>query len=87
MPCSSLDGTRLAEPGEFARRAFENGKLDLTEVEGLADLVQRRDRGAAPPGLAQAEGASARGSTKAGATAAARAGLIEAGSISPTRAT
>src|SRR5215467_12415248 len=35
----SLDGTRLAEPGEFARRAFENGKLDLTQVEGLADLI------------------------------------------------
>jgi tRNA modification GTPase len=34
-----IDGLRLAERGEFARRAFENGKLDLTEVEGLADLV------------------------------------------------
>lgn len=34
-----LDGFRLAEPGEFARRAFENGKLDLTEIEGLADLI------------------------------------------------
>ena len=32
-------GCRLAEPGEFARRAFENGKLDLTGVEGLADLI------------------------------------------------
>lgn len=32
-------GLRLAEPGEFARRAFVNGKLDLTAVEGLADLV------------------------------------------------
>ncbi len=32
-------GLRLAEPGEFARRAFANGKLDLTAVEGLADLV------------------------------------------------
>ncbi|MGB8840671.1 MAG: tRNA uridine-5-carboxymethylaminomethyl(34) synthesis GTPase MnmE [Aliidongia sp.] len=31
---------RLAEPGEFSRRAFENGKLDLTEVEGLIDLVE-----------------------------------------------
>ncbi|MBE3638273.1 tRNA uridine-5-carboxymethylaminomethyl(34) synthesis GTPase MnmE [Mangrovicoccus algicola] len=31
---------RLAEPGEFTRRAMENGRLDLTEVEGLADLVQ-----------------------------------------------
>ncbi len=30
---------RPAEPGEFTRRAFENGKLDLTEAEGLADLV------------------------------------------------
>lgn len=30
---------RLAEPGEFTRRAFENGKMNLTEVEGLADLV------------------------------------------------
>ena len=34
-----LGGFRLAEPGEFARRAFENGKLDLSEVEGLADLI------------------------------------------------
>ena len=34
-----LDGLRLAEPGEFSRRAFENGKLDLVEVEGLADLI------------------------------------------------
>ncbi len=35
----SLPGFRLAEPGEFARRAFSNGKLDLSEVEGLADLI------------------------------------------------
>jgi tRNA modification GTPase len=32
-------GLRLAEPGEFTRRAFEHGKLDLTAAEGLADLV------------------------------------------------
>jgi tRNA modification GTPase len=32
-------GLRPAEPGEFSRRAFENGKMDLTEAEGLADLV------------------------------------------------
>ncbi len=31
--------TRAAEPGEFTRRAFENGKLDLTEAEGLDDLI------------------------------------------------
>jgi tRNA modification GTPase len=35
----AIEGCRLAEPGEFTRRAFENGRLDLTEVEGLADLV------------------------------------------------
>jgi tRNA modification GTPase len=34
-----IEGCRLAEAGEFTRRAFENGKLDLTEVEGLADLI------------------------------------------------
>ncbi|SDD64453.1 tRNA uridine-5-carboxymethylaminomethyl(34) synthesis GTPase MnmE [Ruegeria marina] len=33
------DGLRLAEPGEFTRRALENGKLDLAQVEGLADLI------------------------------------------------
>lgn len=32
-------GVRLAEAGEFTRRAFENGKIDLTETEGLADLL------------------------------------------------
>jgi tRNA modification GTPase len=35
----ALEGLRPAQPGEFTRRAFENGKLDLTRVEGLADLV------------------------------------------------
>jgi tRNA modification GTPase len=36
---SALDQMRPAEPGEFTRRAFENGKLDLTEAEGLDDLI------------------------------------------------
>ena len=36
----AVDGVRLAEPGEFSRRGFENGKMDLTGVEGLADLVE-----------------------------------------------
>lgn len=35
----TLPGVRLAEAGEFTRRAFLNGKLDLTEVEGLGDLI------------------------------------------------
>lgn len=34
-----MDGLRLAEPGEFTRRAFANGQIDLLQVEGLADLV------------------------------------------------
>ncbi|MFC0240510.1 tRNA uridine-5-carboxymethylaminomethyl(34) synthesis GTPase MnmE [Rhodopseudomonas telluris] len=36
---SSFEDVRSAEPGEFTRRAFENGKLDLTEAEGLDDLI------------------------------------------------
>ncbi|HET7448037.1 MAG TPA: tRNA uridine-5-carboxymethylaminomethyl(34) synthesis GTPase MnmE [Methyloceanibacter sp.] len=52
----SLDGTRLAEPGEFARRAFENGKLDLTQVEGLADLISAETEAQRRQALAQAEG-------------------------------
>ena len=37
---SALQDVRPAEPGEFTRRAFENGKLDLTEAEGLDDLIR-----------------------------------------------
>jgi len=36
---STIENLRAAEPGEFTRRAFENGKLDLTEAEGLDDLI------------------------------------------------
>ncbi|WP_375260139.1 tRNA uridine-5-carboxymethylaminomethyl(34) synthesis GTPase MnmE, partial [Citreimonas sp.] len=35
----TLDGFRMAEPGEFTRRALENGRMDLTQVEALADLI------------------------------------------------
>ncbi|MBL3573935.1 tRNA uridine-5-carboxymethylaminomethyl(34) synthesis GTPase MnmE [Rhodovulum sulfidophilum] len=35
-----IDGLRLAEPGEFTRRALENGVLDLAQVEGLGDLLE-----------------------------------------------
>ena len=68
-------GLRLAEPGEFIRRAFQNGKLDLTEVEGLADLIAaetevqlcqaarpgRRRAGAAAPSVAGDAAGSAGG--------------------------
>ncbi|MCF8475627.1 MAG: tRNA uridine-5-carboxymethylaminomethyl(34) synthesis GTPase MnmE [Pseudolabrys sp.] len=42
---ASIDGLRMAEAGEFTRRGFENGKLDLTAVEGLADLVGAETEG------------------------------------------
>ncbi|HEV7435774.1 MAG TPA: tRNA uridine-5-carboxymethylaminomethyl(34) synthesis GTPase MnmE [Pseudorhizobium sp.] len=35
----SMDGLRMAEAGEFSRRSFEHGRLDLVEVEGLAELI------------------------------------------------
>ncbi|MGO4914609.1 tRNA uridine-5-carboxymethylaminomethyl(34) synthesis GTPase MnmE [Pseudogemmobacter sp. W21_MBD1_M6] len=37
---SDIETLRLADPGEFTRRALENGRLDLAQVEGLADLVE-----------------------------------------------
>lgn len=37
---SALPDFRLAEPGEYSRRAFYNGKMDLTEADGLADLIE-----------------------------------------------
>jgi tRNA modification GTPase len=52
----ALPDVRHAEPGEFARRAFENGKLDLTEVEGLADLIKAETEAQRRQALAQAEG-------------------------------
>ena len=36
---ADIEGVRLAEPGEFSKRAYYNGKMDLTEAEGLADLI------------------------------------------------
>jgi tRNA modification GTPase len=57
---ASLPGLRLAEPGEFARRAFDNGKLDLAEVEGLADLIDAETDAQRAQALAQASGTLSR---------------------------
>ena len=51
-----MPGLRLAEPGEFARRAFEAGKLELVAVEGLADLVAAETRAQARQALRQLQG-------------------------------
>jgi tRNA modification GTPase len=53
---SALDGLREAEPGEFTRRAFENGRIDLTEAEGLADLIEAETEWQRKAALALAEG-------------------------------
>jgi tRNA modification GTPase len=49
-------GVRLAGPGEFTRRAFEAGKLDLAQAEGIADLVDAETRAQARQALAQVGG-------------------------------
>lgn len=57
---ASLPGLRPAEPGEFSKRAFLNGRLDLTAVEGLADLIAAETRAQARQALRQLDGALGR---------------------------
>lgn len=53
---AGIPGCRPAEAGEFSRRAFENGKLDLTEVEGLADLIAAETEAQRRQAFAQMQG-------------------------------
>ncbi|MEM7650509.1 MAG: tRNA uridine-5-carboxymethylaminomethyl(34) synthesis GTPase MnmE [Pseudomonadota bacterium] len=48
---------RMAEPGEFTRRAFENGKMDLTEAEAVADLIDAETQAQKIQALSQMDGA------------------------------
>src|SRR5262245_11476882 len=57
---SAQQGLRLAEPGEFTRRAFDNDKLDLAQVEGIADLIAAETEMQRRQALRQAEGALSR---------------------------
>ncbi|MGE4371944.1 MAG: tRNA uridine-5-carboxymethylaminomethyl(34) synthesis GTPase MnmE [Xanthobacter sp.] len=57
---SRLPGLRPAEAGEFTRRAHGNGKMDLSEVEGLADLIAAETQAQRRQALAQASGALSR---------------------------
>jgi len=52
----SMEGLREAQPGEFTRRAFENGRIDLTEAEGLADLIEAETESQRKAALMLAEG-------------------------------
>ena len=49
-------GARMAEPGEFTKRAFLNGKMDLVQAEAVADLIHARSERAAAAALEQLEG-------------------------------
>jgi tRNA modification GTPase len=51
-----IDGLRQAQPGEFTRRAFDGGRIDLTEAEGLADLIEAETESQRKSALALAEG-------------------------------
>jgi tRNA modification GTPase len=52
-----IPGLRLAEPGEFTRRAVEHGRLDLTQAEGIADLVAAETDAQRRQALGQMDGA------------------------------
>ena len=73
-----LDGMRPADPGEFALRAFENGKLDLSQVEGLADLVDAQTQAQRRQALRIAGGALTRESDAIRALLVEAMALIEA---------
>ena len=51
-----FDDTRLAEAGEFSRRAFENGKVDLTEIDGISDLIASETEAQRRLALSQSQG-------------------------------
>lgn len=53
----TMDELRLAQPGEFTRRALENGRMDLTQVEGLADLIDAETEAQRRQALKSLEGA------------------------------
>ena len=57
---AAQEGLRVAEPGEFTRRAFENGKMDLTQAEALADLIDAETAAQRRQALRQMDGALAR---------------------------
>lgn len=56
LTLGEIEGLRQAEPGEFTRRAFDNGRIDLTEAEGLADLIEAETESQRKAALALAEG-------------------------------
>jgi tRNA modification GTPase len=74
----AMSGLRLAEPGEFTRRAFENGKLDLTAAEGLADLIDAETEAQRRQALRQMAGGLAAAAEGWRADIVRAMGLVEA---------
>lgn len=56
LECLLLHGARLAEPGEFTKRAFLNGRIDLTQAEGVMDLIEAKTDQARKHALTQVSG-------------------------------
>ena len=56
MECLTQNGCRTAEPGEFTKRAFLNGKLDLSQAEAVADLISSESKGMHKVALHQLKG-------------------------------
>jgi len=57
---AKIEGCRMAEPGEFTKRAFQNGKIDLTEAEAISDLVAAETEAQKNQALEQATGSLGR---------------------------
>lgn len=62
----TLEGVRPAQPGEFTRRAFSNGRLDLTQAEAVAQLIVAEDASRAADARRILEGELGRGARRAG---------------------
>ena len=78
-------GLRLAEPGEFTRRAFLNGKLDLTQAEAIADLAAAETEAQRRQALRQLDGALGDALSRLERAAAAAAGASRSGDRFPRR--
>jgi tRNA modification GTPase len=75
---SGMAGLRIADPGEFTRRALENGRLDLAQVEGLADLIDAETEAQRRQALRVLSGAIGRRAEEWRAKLIRAAALIEA---------
>ncbi len=75
---AAFPSARPAEPGEFTRRAFVNGKLDLSQVEGLSDLIEAETEWQRRQALGQMQGLLGRETTKWRSALLEAAALVEA---------